>query len=94
MSPVPRPVPRTTTVTLYDLRLCAGYTTQASLAARLGMSRSNYGRIERGMQNPRPARLVRMARLLNIPVQELREVLGCRIGKALREAGDGARQGR
>jgi transcriptional regulator with XRE-family HTH domain len=67
---------RLPTITLYAIRLKAGYATQARLAARLGMSRTNYGRIERGRQEPNPHQVLRLALLLHVPVKQLREVFG------------------
>jgi transcriptional regulator with XRE-family HTH domain len=45
--------------------------TQAELAERIGLSIEAYGRLERGRVLPRTATLVRLARALQIPLDEL-----------------------
>jgi DNA-binding XRE family transcriptional regulator len=61
---------------LYALRLQAGYTTQTALAARLGVSKATYGRIERGVSDPTPLVARKLARLLRMRLAALQAVLG------------------
>lgn len=51
-------------------RLRAGLT-QSEVARRAGLTRASYTNIERGYKNPSVATALRIARILNKPVEEL-----------------------
>jgi DNA-binding XRE family transcriptional regulator len=69
------PAALATPPSLYAWRCQAGYRTQGGLAARLGVSRATYGRIERGVSDPTPAVARKLARLLGVRLAQLQEVL-------------------
>lgn len=46
--------------------------TQADAARELNVSRSEYGRWERGLTQPRPQHLIRIARFCNCEIEEIR----------------------
>jgi transcriptional regulator with XRE-family HTH domain len=67
--------PRNPPTSLYDLRTHAGFTSQAEIAAQIGVSKNHYGRIERGRHNPRLAVALKLAGALHVDPQVLMEVL-------------------
>ncbi|MBK7975868.1 MAG: helix-turn-helix transcriptional regulator [Deltaproteobacteria bacterium] len=46
--------------------------TQADAARELNVSRSEYGRWERGLTQPRPQHLIRIARFCSCEIEEIR----------------------
>jgi DNA-binding XRE family transcriptional regulator len=58
---VPAPHP-----SLYSLRIAAGYTSQAALAAAIGLTGPQYGRIETGRCETTPRVARRLARVLKV----------------------------
>ncbi len=65
----------TTPLSLYALRLRAGYERQSDMARHLGCCCETYAHIERGYRNPRPALARKLARTLHISEALLQAVL-------------------
>jgi len=65
------PGQRQTRQVLVDARIAKGFKTAASLARQLGVPRNSVCRWERGYNTPRMPMAVKVARLLERPVEEL-----------------------
>jgi DNA-binding XRE family transcriptional regulator len=61
--------------TLYSLRIAAGYTSQAALAAALGLTGPHYGRIETGRVGTTPKIAQQLARVLKVKPSVVWEAL-------------------
>jgi DNA-binding XRE family transcriptional regulator len=67
----PRPAPPS----LYSLRISAGYASQAALAAAIGLTGPQYGRIETGRCETTPRVARRLARVLKVKPSVVWEAL-------------------